>query len=55
VVNILFWPRDQKGNYLPSENPEAKPKSVSEKEAFFIRRRKFGFPDWRIEEFYSGG
>ena len=51
VRNVLFYPRDDAGNLIPLNNPEAG--TISAKESFFLRWWKQGFPDWAIKEFWE--
>ena len=46
---MLFYPRDKEGHFLPMLGDEEDRQEITAKEAFYIRNRRAGIPDWRTE------
>ena len=50
MANIIFYPRRQKTGALVPRKAESSDSKISPKEAFRLRYKGFGFPDWLIED-----
>jgi hypothetical protein len=51
IRNIVFHPRDKDGNIaIRGKKPEG---TITPKQAFFLKMRKFGLPDWKIERMFE--
>lgn len=53
VINVLFYPRDSKGEFKPMPDAQPPESRVSEWEAYRIKLWKLGVPEWRIEALWA--
>lgn len=50
IINVIFYPRNEKGNLIPRPGFEERKKNMDPKQAFWIRHKDKGYADWQIQE-----
>ena len=49
AINVIFYPRDEKGNLIPRGVPDNREK-MDERQAFTKKLKDKGYADWQIDE-----